>query len=168
MLVTAPDALAAIVKPWAQLYSQSKTIATLVTFVHVAAVVVGGGLALSLDRATLRARASDQESRVRHLAELDGAHRIVLSALSLSLLSGVALLAADLDTFLGSWVFWLKMSLLVLLLANGAMMRRAERAIDTLDGDVEQSWGRLCTAALTSVALWLIVVLAGVALTNVA
>ncbi|HEY2027051.1 MAG TPA: hypothetical protein VGG78_08585 [Gemmatimonadaceae bacterium] len=168
MLLTTPDALVNLAKPWAQLYSHSKTVATLVTFVHVAAVVVGGGLALSLDRATLRSRTSDDDTRTRHLADLGDAHRVVLSALALSLLSGVALVAADLDTFLGSWVFWLKMALLALLLANGAMMRRAERAIGTPESDVEELWRRLRTAAIASVTLWLVVVLAGVALTNIA
>ena len=168
MIAATPDALAMIVKPWAQLYSHSKAVATIVTFVHVAALVVGGGLALSLDRATLRARRADDDSRARHLAELGGAHRVVLSALSLLVLSGLALLAADLDTFLGSWVFWLKMTFIALLLLNGFMMRRAERAIATPGADVEQLWKQLRTAAITSVALWLIVVLAGVTLTNIA
>jgi hypothetical protein len=168
MSAATPDALAMIVKPWAQLYSHSKLAVTIVTFVHIAALVVGGGLALALDRATLGARRADDESRSRHLAALGGAHRIVLSALSLLVLSGLALLAADLDTFLGSWVFWLKMGLIALLLLNGFMMRRTERSIATPDADVEQLWNRLRTAAITSVALWLIVALAGVTLTNVA
>lgn len=168
MLLAAPHALAAFVKPWAHLYGDSKPVATLVTFVHVASIVVGGGLALALDRATLRARLADDDARRRHLAELSDAHRVVVAALSVSIVSGVALLASDLDTFLGSWVFWLKMALVALLLANGLRIRRLERVIARPDEDADRLWQRLRAAALASVALWLIIILAGVALTNVA
>jgi uncharacterized membrane protein len=169
MLAATPDALAAFVKPWAQLYSHSKVASTLVTFVHIAAIVGGGGLALALDRSTLRARHTDDDGRRRHLAELGEAHGVVITALALSLLSGLALLAADLDTFLGSWVFWLKMALIAVLLANGAVMRQTERVMGASSGDAaERLWARLRFSAVASVALWLVIVLVGVTLTSIA
>ena len=135
-------------------------------FLHLAPIIVGGGLGIAIDRATLRVERHDGAARRRHLAELGAAHRWVIGALALSFLTGGALLAADLDTFLGSWVFWIKMGLIVLLLANGAMMNRAERALTTPAPGAKDAWGRLRAAAMVSLALWLVVTLMGVMLTN--
>ena len=167
MIFTTPDALANFVEPWAKFYSHSKTANTIVTFLHIAPIVVGGGIAISLDRASLRLRLDDADARRRHLAELGSVHPIVISALVISLLSGLAMLAADLDTFLPSWVFWLKMALVVALLANGAVMTRLERALAAAEGGASDQWGRLRGIAIASLTLWLAITLAGVILTNI-
>lgn len=167
MIFTTPDALANFVAPWSKFYSHSKTANTIVTFLHIAPIVVGGGVAIALDRASLRLRHDEPGARERHLAELGSVHPLVLTALVISLLSGLAMLAADLDTFLGSWVFWLKMALVVALLANGAMMTRLERVLAAPGGGTSDQWGRLRGIAITSLALWLTITLAGVILTNI-
>lgn len=171
MLIAPPQTLLDLVAPWAKVYGHSKVLATAVVFLHVAPIVVGGGLAIALDRSTLRVRHREPGARERHLGELDTAHRVVLAGLALSLLSGFALFAADVETFFGSWIFWLKMGLIALLLANGARLTRTERRLRTgaLDGaEADAGWRRLRTIAITSLALWLTITLAGVALTNVA
>ena len=168
MLYETPEALAHLVAPWAKFYSHSKTAATLVTFLHIAPIVVGGGLAIALDRAALRLRPDDPVARERHLAELGSTHGIVLGALALELLSGLAMLASDLDTFLPSWVFWLKMGLIVALLANGAQMTRVERTLASAGGESADQWRRLRGIAITSLVLWLAITFAGVVLTNIA
>lgn len=163
-----PEVLTRLVAPWAHFYSDSKPAATIVTFLHIAPIVAGGGIAIALDRATLRLNVDDAPARERHLAELGSVHRIVLSALALSLLSGLAMLAADLDTFLGSWVFWLKMALIAVLLANGARMTRLERLLAGPAAAAPDQWRRLRGIAITSLVLWLVITLAGVVLTNIA
>lgn len=168
MIYETPAALANLVAPWAKFYSHSKTAPTVVTFLHIAPIVVGGGLAIALDRAALRLRHDDPGARERHLAELGSVHGIVLGALALSLLSGVAMLASDLDTFLPSWVFWLKMGLIVALLVNGATMTRVERRLASAGGGTTDQWRRLRGIAITSLVLWLAITLAGVVLTNIA
>jgi hypothetical protein len=50
MSFTTPDALANLVAPWARFYSHSKLAATVVTFLHIAPIVVGGGIAIALRR----------------------------------------------------------------------------------------------------------------------
>jgi uncharacterized membrane protein len=79
-------------------------------------------------------------------------------------LSGLLLFLADLDTYLHSRVFWLKMIFVVLLCINGTRIlvegRRAE--VGSAKG-----WLKLKRAAVTSVALWFITTLLGVALPNV-
>jgi uncharacterized membrane protein len=167
MIFTTPEALANLVAPWAKFYSHSKNTATVVTFFHIAPLVVGGGVAIALDRASLLLRHDEPGARERHLVELGSVHRLVLSALALSFLSGIALLTADLDTFLPSWVFWLKMALVAALLVNGAMMTRLERRLAAPDGGSGDQWHRLRGIAITSLTLWLAITFAGVALTNV-
>ena len=51
--------------------------------------------------------------------------RVVVAGLTLIVISGLLMLAADLDTFLHSRVFWIKMTLIVLLLINGALLTAA-------------------------------------------
>ena len=162
MIYETPEALAHLFAPWAKFYSHSKVAATVVTFLHVAPIVVGGGLAITLDRVTLRVR-DDAAARTRHLGEIALAHRSVVAALLLSTLSGLALLAADLDTFLGSWIFWVKMALIVALLGNGFVMTRVETRLRAGRGDL---WGRLRVLSIASLVLWLVITLAGVALVN--
>jgi hypothetical protein len=69
-LATASLALASVVEsltrataPWKHLYDDSKVLETVVVFVHVAALVIGGGIALAADRATLRAVRGDAATR---------------------------------------------------------------------------------------------------------
>ena len=162
MLVATPEALVNFVAPWAKLYGHSKPLATIVVFLHIAPIIVGGGLAIALDRSTLRL-GEDATGRVRHLEEIALAHRSVVAALTLSLVSGLALLASDLETFLGAPVFWVKMGLVAALLANGVLMTRAEERVRA--GEVDQ-WKRLRVASVRSLVLWLVVTFVGVALTN--
>lgn len=172
MLLAPPQLLLDLAGPWAKLYGHSKVLATAVVFLHVAPIVVGGGLAIALDRSTLRLRHDEPGARSRHLVELGTTHQVVLTGLALSLLSGLALFASDVETFFGSWIFWMKMGLIVLLLVNGAILTRTERRLRLAGGrdepDVHAGWRRLRTLAITSLALWLSIVLAGVALTNFA
>lgn len=164
MIFETPAVLTNLVDPWAKFYSHSKVAATIVTFLHIAPIVVGGGLAIALDRSTLRVR-EDAAARTRHLDEIGLSHRSVITALAISFLSGIALLAADLDTFLPSLVFWVKMALILVLLGNGFIMTRAEARLRA--GATDQ-WGRMRVLAITSLILWLVITFMGVALTNVA
>jgi hypothetical protein len=95
---------------------------------------------------------------------LEGTHRLVIGGLATVVISGLLLLLADLDTFLGSKVFWLKMGLMVLLLANGLIVTLLERR--ALNGETN-AWSRLRMAAGASLTLWFLVTLFGAALPNI-
>jgi hypothetical protein len=95
-------------------------------------------------------------------------HTLVIGALVLSFVSGFLMLAADLDSFLPSWIFWLKMALLAALLVNGGVMRSLERTLSRAGEGREDQWRRLRGTAVTSLVLWLAITLAGVMLTNAA
>ena len=163
----ADGVLVRLFEPWAHLYSGSKVVATLVTFAHVASLLMAGGLAVATDRSTLRALRLAAHERGRHLEELAGVHRLVLGGLVLSIVTGALLFASDVETFIASWIFWVKMGMIAVLLANGWAMTRAERALRA-DAADSPAWARLRRAALTSVGLWYAITLAGVALVNAA
>jgi hypothetical protein len=153
-----------IVAPWARLYGDSKLVSTGVTFAHVGGLLLGGGCAIAGDRMSLRFDSIDVTCQQNHLDELAALHRPVLIGLTITLLSGLLLLASDLDTFLPSIVFWSKMALIAALLLNGVQLQRAE-AIMRRDGErSERAWRRLRRIAKTSLALWFGVTLLGTAL----
>src|SRR5947207_10194722 len=163
--MSAPATLVHLFEPWSHLYSDSKIVPTVVVFAHIAALVFAGGLAVTLDRATLRAFGGLPESRSRQIEDLGAAHRLVLTGLALSLVTGLLLFTSDLETFYGSWIFWTKMSLIVLLLANGYRMTRAEERIRKAPNASDaRDWKRLRATAITSITLWFIIAFAGVAL----
>ena len=166
-LVTAPAAMVQLVEPWSRLYADSKVIATAVVFGHIAALLFAGGLAVTLDRSTLRA-ARTPELRERHLAELARSHPMVISGLSLSAVTGLLLFTSDLETYFVSWVFWTKMLLIATLLTNGYRMTRAEASLGGATDNADHAWRRLRFAALASLVLWFAIALAGVALVKAA
>jgi len=79
-------------------------------------------------------------------------------------MSGVLLFGADVETFLYSRIFWLKMGLMVLLLINGLLLLRGERQAQRGEPD---AWARLHYTAVASLVLWFLTTLAGVALPNI-
>lgn len=166
--MNAPTELVRLAQPWGDLYSNSKVLETLVTFLHVGGLLLGGGLALASDRSTLRAIRQAVHDRAQHLAALGSVHRIVLTGLTITFLSGILLFLTDVKTFWSSWIFWLKMALILALLINGWIMTRAEDSLrSTGMREDDRAWRHLHNTALLSLVLWYTITLAGVALVNV-
>ncbi len=159
-------ALADAAASWASFYANHALVRTVVSFVHIGALVGGGGCAIAADRAVLSA---PREPGARHDADvvaLSVTHRVVLLGLALIAASGFLLLAADIDAMVHSTTFWIKMGLVVLLIGNGVFLLRAEqRAL--LDTSAN-AWQRVRLAAVLSLTLWFLTTLAGAALPNVA
>ncbi|HEY0304044.1 MAG TPA: hypothetical protein VGC44_03680 [Longimicrobiales bacterium] len=153
--------------PWAQLYSNHTTVAMIVMSLHLLALLIGGGFAVSADRATIRAVGGDRGARAGQLGDLARTHGIVISALVVSFVSGLLLAAADVDVFFVSPLFWAKLGIVFLLLLNGAALRAIENWLQDDLGD-EQNWRRLGMVARLSMTLWIAAVIAGVALTDFA
>jgi len=159
------DQLARLAQPWASLYSNSPAVQTTVTFLHLAGIFLGGGFAIATDRETFIAlRAARLSGQIRHLAHLHTIHRPVLVGLVMALGSGFLLFAADVETFARSSVFWLKMVLLGLLLANGYLLARTETALREGTPDSPALWARLRYISAASIGLWLGLILAGTVL----
>jgi len=166
--MTPPDALVQLLKPWNDFYSHSKTTETIVVFLHIGALLLAGGFAIGADRATLRALRLSAENRVQPMKELAAVHRWVITGLAVMVVSGLALLTSDIETFYGSWIFWVKMALVGFLLVNGLMMTRTEKSLATDSTEASPHWRALHRAAVTSLTLWFTITLFGVALANVA
>ena len=157
-----------MLKPWNDFYGHSKVAETVVVFLHTGALLLAGGFAIAADRATLRSLRLTADARVQPLKELAAVHRWVITGLTIIVISGLALLASDIETFFGSWIFWLKMALVAALLINGLVMTRTEASLAKDAGDASPHWRSLRRTAVTSLTLWFTVTLLGVALSNVA
>lgn len=161
------SALARLAEPWNSLYSDSKAVASAVLFLHLVPLLLAGGAAITADRATLRAARGTPEDRARQIRDLARVHTVVLGGLALSFVSGVLLFLSDVDEFLGSPVFWVKLALVGLLLLNGFMMTRTEKSLGA-GGEETAHWARLRTISVLSLILWTTTTLVGVVLTNYA
>ena len=167
-MIAPPESLVKLVEPWSSFYSDSTLTSTLVVFGHIAALLFAGGLAVTLDRATLRAVRGPAEFRARQLDDLRAAHRLVVTGLGLSVVTGALLFAADLETYFGSWIYWTKMGLIVLLLINGYMMTRTEARIRATPAAADAGWKSLRISAALSLLLWFAIAFLGVALVQAA
>ena len=157
--------------PWKQAYSDSAYLPTVVTGLHLLAMLFGGGLAIAADRTTLQLKGDNLEQRRQHLVELNNVHRPVLIALALQFLSGIAMLTSDLKTFVASPVLWIKLGFVALLLINGVVLERTESALRQSGDNLSSAsglWGRLRFNAITSMVLWSSTLLAGITLVNTA
>jgi hypothetical protein len=163
----APSALARWAEPWNSLYSDSKAVASAVLFLHLVPLLLAGGAAITADRATIRVSRGSAEDRTRQHGDLARTHAFVLGGLALSFVSGVLMFLSDVDQFLESPFFWVKLTLVALLLLNGFMMTRTERALTSGDDD-RALWARMRTISVLSLILWITTTLAGVVLSNYA
>jgi uncharacterized membrane protein len=150
---------------WGSVYSNHAVLRTAVTFAHVGGLVVAAGAAIVADRAILTAFKRDDAERRSLLASVQSYHAMVLTGLLFVLASGVLLFAADVDTYLSSRLFWIKMGLSVLLMVNGAVLMRAER--HTRASDHRNSGRILRWTALASLTLWSATTLLGTGLLNI-
>jgi hypothetical protein len=83
----------------------------------------------------------------------------------------VLLLLADVAAFAGMTAFWVKMGLIVLLMANATVMMRREKKLRALSGAPNGAlagmvWAALRRHAAASLTLWFAIVLAGTAMTS--
>lgn len=164
-MVVAAAGLAGLVHRWAKFYDDRTSVSTAVTFLHLAGVLVAGGFAVVTDRAALRlapASPATPQQR-RHLEELATVHVWVIGGLLLTLVTGILMFFSDLGTYLHSAVFWTKMGLIAVLLGNGWIRLRAERAL--LGGIA--AWRRFRQTSVASLILWFLILLTGTMLTTV-
>jgi hypothetical protein len=159
-----PAFLPHLVGWWAALYGGSAVLRTLVSFVHVAGLVGGGGAAIAADRATLVATRKGVAARREQIAGIHDTHRVVVAGLAAVLASGVLLFAADVDTYAPSRLFWIKMAMVAALMVNGAILVRVGRGGRPLDERTRRTMRR---TAVISLLLWLLTTLAGAGLPNI-
>lgn len=155
--------LSGAIASWSAYYSAHPAVSTAVRWLHLAALLGGGGAALVADRRVLGARLAD---RVPALAFVGGSHRIVGAGLAVVAASGALMTAADLETYRGSSVYWTKMSLVLLLVLNGAALFRAQRAASRDPSG--RGWTYVRMTSAVSLVLWLVILFVGLWLTQAA
>jgi hypothetical protein len=158
------SALRDLAANWGSYYSNHAALRTIVAFVHIGGLVVGGGAAVVADRGVLAASRRGEAERESLLTSVRNTHAVVLVGLVAVMTSGGLLFAADLDTYMPSRLFWVKMALVLLLIINGLALTTAERRVAA--GDVV-SWRTLKWTAITSLALWFLTTLTGTGLLNI-
>jgi hypothetical protein len=157
--------LTAFTAPWRSLFSHSAPVEMSVVGVHVLAMLVAGGLAIAHDRGTLRAGAWTAAIREHHFSELHVVHRTIVAALAICMLSGFALFAADVKTYVVSVPFWIKMALIATLLVNALIMTSTEGALRVDSGGAAaMAWTRIRVSSIVSAALWGAIVLVSIVL----
>lgn len=145
---------------WSGYYSDHQMISLSIRYLHLAALMVGGGTALAIDRVVLgTARTRTDDRRRAAWQAMQGSHRVVVPSLIIVAATGVLMTAADWETFEVSWLFWTKMITFVLLIANGALLVAAERRYSQNSG--VEMWRRVILASGASVLLWLLVLWIG-------
>jgi len=161
--VPAPDFLLHATQGWARIYADTKLVSIGVMYLHLAGLLLGGGAAVAADRETLKAAREPEPARADHLAFLGTVHTIAITGLGMLAVSGAAMLLADLETFWSTKVFWIKMSLVVLLLANGLLMRQGEQLARTMP---ERAWRQLKMSSIASLVLWFAILMASTILAS--
>lgn len=143
---------------WSAYYSDHQMVSLLIRYVHLAALLVGGGTALAIDRVVLGSARVDDRRRAAFTA-LKGSHRVVVPALAIMTASGILMAAADWTTFVESRLFWFKMISVGLLVFNGVALVAAEHAY-AKNADLLM-WRRVVLASGASCLLWLLILWIG-------
>lgn len=160
--------LARAAGPWNALFADNALISTTVLFVHLAAIVVAAGTAMSADGQALRSLRFP-EMRARYLEAAAFVHRTVVLALVVAMVAGFLLFLSDVEEFAESNIFCVKLALIFLLLANGFAITRIEKRLLGANENPPDllGWSQLRLAARASQTLWFATILAGVALRNI-
>jgi hypothetical protein len=157
--------LVGVTAPWRSLFSHSAPVEMSVVGTHVLSMLGAGGLAIAHDRGSLRAERWSPAIREHHRAELHAVHRIVVVALAVCMLSGVALFGSDVKTYVASAPFWIKMALIAMLLGNALIMTAAEGSLRVdSGGNAAVAWARIRASSVASVFLWGAIVLVSIVL----
>jgi hypothetical protein len=171
--------LAELFAPWQALYGDSKWLPIAMTSLHLLAMLIGGGLAIAVDRNTLRFCKHPPDDCDKHVREMAKSHRPIVIAMWVMLLTGIAMSASDIETFAVSPVYWVKLGHVALLVLNGGALLKAERAV-RVAGIAEDNpdrpglqrqarvWTTLRVTAVMSLLLWSATLIVGVMLVNVA
>jgi len=153
-----------LVDTWASLYANSAALRSALSFAHLGGLVGGGGCAIAADLGALRALTHGPDAMRTEMHRVHVVHRVVITGLIIVIASGVGLMLADVDAFLESPVFWIKMALVAALIGNGAMLLKATQRAERGEhiGMPAMRFG-----SVLSLALWFLTTLLGAVLPNV-
>ncbi len=155
--------IAGIIASWASYYGNHPLVSVLVRFVHLAAIISGGGAALLMDFWILRTGNTGLTQKESILRMLRNVHVYIISWIVVVVVTGMVMTAADASTFLVSRTYWVKMTLVASTVINGDALLHAEGRIARLG--IAAGWRRLANISLLSAILWFASLFAGTLLT---
>jgi hypothetical protein len=92
---------------WSAYYADHAMVSLAIRYIHLAALMVGGGTALAIDRVVIAsARNRTDDRRRAAFTALRGSHQVVVPALAVVTVSGILMTVADWTTFAASTLFW--------------------------------------------------------------
>ncbi|MEZ4456202.1 MAG: hypothetical protein R2882_06585 [Gemmatimonadales bacterium] len=147
------DFIVNLFAPWASFYNDHELVATWIAFFHLAGLLWGGGRAVVADVVTLRSSSAEAFLREGNLRFLMASHRDVIVGLAISAITGVLMFGSDVEHYLGSWLYWVKIALVVILLLNGVFIQRTEARLGQAE-QAEPAWGGARRHAWISLACW--------------
>jgi len=153
-----PD-LSPWIKQWAAYYGNHAMLSTVITYLHLAGLVVGGGAAVTTDRQIVRAWRGGGARRPATLLDVAAVHTFVVGGLFITVVTGTLMLFADFDTFKASPLFWWKMGGVSLLLLNGGVLNWAQGLARRTEG--ARGWNVLGAVSVVSMALWMLTLFLG-------
>ena len=159
-----PAFISHVVAAWAALYSGSAVLRTLVSFVHVAGLVGGGGAAIAADRATLKATRRGLAVTREQIDAIHHTHRVVILGLAARDRQRRAAVRRRCRDLRASKLFWLKMVMVAALMVNGAILVRVGHGVQMPD---ERTRRTMRWTAGLSLALWFLTTLVGAGLPNI-
>jgi hypothetical protein len=148
---------------WSSYYGNHQLVSVAIRFLHLSGLVLGAGTGLFADRQVLSAVRAGSQEREAVLTTVNRAHAHVVSWIIVVGSTGILMTAADPATFLVSKLYWVKMTLVALLIANGVAMLYAERR--TRQIGIGAGWPRLVIVSTISAILWLATLFLGTLLT---
>jgi hypothetical protein len=148
---------------WSGYYGNHQLVSVSIRYLHLTAILLGGGTALFADRQVLQSLRSRTDERPAVLTVLDRAHSHVIPWMVLLGITGALMAFADTETFWASKVFWIKMSLVALLVCNGIALMILERRIHR--SGITTAWNSLAFVSTLSAILWLTTLFLGTLLT---
>lgn len=147
--------LTALCSSWSSYYGNHQALSVTIRSLHLLALVVGGGTAVAADRRVLTSRHTGL------LADAVGymrrSHRTVIAAFVVIVVTGLLMALSDVETYGVSVLFWTKMALVALLIANGGLLTVAGRHAHRSSSPWRR---RLVAASAISLILWLAIVYA--------
>lgn len=147
---------------WSSYYGNHQLLSVTIRFLHLAAIVLGGGAGLWTDWQVMKAARGKLEKEAV-MKWLSRAHAYVVPWMAVLALTGVLMMAADTATFFSSKVFWAKIVLVFLLVSNGfALVLLEGRA---RQWGIDSVWSKLVLVSCMSALLWQTTLFAGTLLT---
>jgi hypothetical protein len=155
--------LVGITEWWSSYYGNHQLASVSIRFLHLAGIVMGAGTGLFADRQILGAVRAKMQEREAVLAAVNREHAHVVSWIIVIGTTGVLMTAADTSTFMVSKLYWIKMAMVGLLIANGIALLLAEQRARKIG--VDAGWPRLIAVSTISAILWLTILFLGTLLT---